>query len=330
MNKNTARLCVFAVALLWSSSGFFTKSHFFDTWPLEWRGALFGFWRALAAGAILLPGVRRVRFRPMLIPMVVCFAGMNLTFLTAMVQSTAANAIWLQSTAPFWVLLASCFIFREPVQKRDLIPFVAAFCGVGLILFFELSQSPRTSRTGVICGLLSGICYGGVLVTLRQLRDENNAWLVALNHAAAALTLLPVVLWLGYWPSLFQLAWLVAFGVIQMALPYLLLTASLKVIPSHEAALIGLIEPVLNPTWAYLVWGERPAWWTLAGASFILLGLFLRYVIWEALRGNIARSQPAGTAKIEPGGIAAATETNSDETPNCNGTPRSRDINENL
>jgi drug/metabolite transporter (DMT)-like permease len=282
MSKTTARLYVLAAVLLWSSSSFFTKSHFFDDWPIEWRGAMFGFWRAVAATCVLLPAVRRVRFRPMLIPMVLSFAGMNITFLSAMVQTTAANAIWLESTAPFWVLLASVLIFRERLRKREFVPFIAAFLGVGLILAFELTHAEGTSRMGVIWGILSGVCYGGVLVTIRQLREENHVWLVALNHAAAALVLAPLVLGLGYWPTLFQLLWLTAFGVIQMALPYLLLTIGLRTIASHEAALIGLVEPILNPIWALLIWGEHPAWWTLAGAGFILIGLGLRYLVWES------------------------------------------------
>jgi len=244
---------------------------------------MFGFWRAVAATCVLLPAVRGVRFRPMLIPMVISFAGMNITFLSAMVQTTAANAIWLESTAPFWVLLASVLIFRERLRKREFVPFIAAFLGVGLILGFELTHATQTSRMGVVWGVLSGVCYGGVLVTIRQLREENHAWLVALNHAAAALVLAPVVVGLGYWPTPFQLLWLAAFGVFQMALPYILLTIGLRTIPSHEAALIGLVEPILNPIWALLVWGEYPAWWTLAGATFILVGLGLRYAVLERL-----------------------------------------------
>jgi len=307
MSKTTARLCVLAAVVLWSSSGFFAKSHFFDNWPIEWRGAMFGFWRAVAATCVLLPAVRRVRFRPMLIPMVLSFAGMNITFLSAMVQTTAANAIWLESTAPFWVLLASVFIFRERLRKREFVPFIAAFLGVGLILGFELTHAAGTSRMGVIWGLLSGVCYGGVLVTIRQLREENHAWLVALNHAAAALVLAPVVLGLGYWPHLFQLFWLIAFGVFQMALPYVLLTIGLRTIPSHEAALIGLVEPILNPIWALLVWGEYPAWWTFAGAGFILVGLGLRYAVWEI---------PAGSEQI------ATTLCEDSDSPECNKKPQ--------
>lgn len=281
LTKTVGRLLVVGAVILWSSSSFFTKSHFFDDWPIEWRGALFGFWRALAATFVLSPFVRGVRFRPMLIPMVISFAGMNVTFLSAMVLSTAANAIWLESTAPFWVLISCLFLFREPLRKRDVLPFLAAFLGVGLILTLELRQAEKQSQLGVIMGLLSGVCYGGVIITLRQLREENAAWLVALNHAASAMVLAPLVVWLGYWPTTFQLAWLTAFGVIQMAIPYVLLSTGLKVIPSHEVALIGLLEPILNPIWAFLVWGERPAWWTITGGACILLGLLLRYVPWE-------------------------------------------------
>lgn len=283
MTKTMGRLHVLAAAVLWSSSGIFAKADFFADWPQEWRGLIFAFWRALFAACILLPGVRGVRFRPLLVPMVLCFAGMNVTFLTAMVLSTAANAIWLQNLAPFWVLLATLLIFHEPMERKDVLPLIWAILGVLLILGFELSSGVTGSRVGVFCGVLSGVFYAGVVVTLRQLRGENPVWLTAINQAAAAILLVPVVLRLGILPDAKQLLWLGAFGALQMALPYILLSRGLRVVSSQEAVAIALTEPILSPVWAFLVWGERPAWWTLCGAALILTGLFLRYVVWDAL-----------------------------------------------
>ncbi len=283
MTKTMGRLSVLAAAVLWSSSGIFAKADFFADWPQEWRGLIFAFWRAFFAALILLPGVRGVRFRPLLVPMVLCFAGMNVTFLTAMVRSTAANAIWLQNLAPFWVLLATLLIFREPMDRKDALPLVCAGLGVLLILGFELGGGTAGSRIGVLSGILSGVFYAGVVVTLRQLRGENAVWLTAVNLGAAAILLVPVVLRLGIVPDPKQLLWLAAFGGLQMAAPYILLSRGLRVVSSQEAVAIALTEPILSPVWAFLVWGERPAWWTLFGAGLILTGLFLRYVVWEFL-----------------------------------------------
>ena len=72
---------------------------------------------------------------------------------------------------------------------------------------------------------------------------------------------------------------LAAFGTIQMAIPYRFMVRGLRTISSQEAVAIGLLEPVLLPTWVLLVWDEVPAWWTVVGATLILTGLILRYMV---------------------------------------------------
>jgi drug/metabolite transporter (DMT)-like permease len=169
-------------------------------------------------------------------------------------------------------------LFREPIVRRDLIPLCFGVVGVSTILAFEVQGQ---ARFGVACGLAAGISYAAVVVFMRHMRSENSFWLVGLNHGVAALMLLPWVLRLGAWPTPLQFAALAAFGILQMALPYLLLIRGLRAISSQEAVAIGMAEPILIPFWAYLIRGEVPAPWTLFGAGMILLGLVLRYVVWE-------------------------------------------------
>lgn len=280
-SKLSGRLLVLAAALLWSTSGLFAKATIFDDWPVAQRGMLLAFWRAAFAAAVLAPTVRRPRFRGLLVPLVVCFAGMNIAYLTAMVQTTAANAIWLQSTAPWWVFGFSVLWIGEPIVRRDLVPLAFGVLGVGTILFFEVQGE---AVAGVVYGLASGVCYAGVVLLMRQLREENPGWIVALSHAATALVLLPWLLAAGIWPSPAQLAVLALFGAVQMALPYMLLFRGLRSVTGVEATAIGLAEPVLMPIWVLLAWGEQPAAWTLVGAALILAGLVLRYVVLELLR----------------------------------------------
>ena len=279
-SRLVGRLYVVGAAILWSSSGFFAKNPIFDVWDEDVRGTLLAFWRALFAAAILLPTVRRPRWRIGLVPLVSCFAVMSISYLTAMTKTTAANAIWLQSTAPWWVFLLSVVLFREPVARRDLIPLGFGVLGVGTILFYEAQGQ---AVFGVFCGLVAGISYAGVVVSLRRLPDENPSWLVALNHGVAALALLPWVLVLARPASAAQLALLAAFGVFQMAVPYLMLIRGLHAIGSQEVVALGMLEPILIPVWAFLVREEVPAPWTIAGAALILAGLLLRYIVWELL-----------------------------------------------
>jgi drug/metabolite transporter, DME family len=277
-SKLAGRLSVLAAAVLWSLSGLFAKWPIFDVWPESTRGMQMAFWRAFFAALVLVPAIRRPRWRWGLVPLTMAFTLMNVSYLTAMSLTTAANAIWLQSTCPWWVFLFSVVLFREPIVRRDLIPLAFGVLGVGTILFFEIRSE---AGLGVACGLAAGVSYAAVVVCMRHLRTENSSWLVALNHAVAALILLPWISRLGWWPTPLQFIALAAFGAVQMAIPYLLLIRGLRSISSQEAVAVGMVEPLLIPCWAWLIRGEVPAPWTIAGASLILLGLVLRYVIWE-------------------------------------------------
>ncbi len=273
-NPFVGRLCIAAATLMWSSSGFFAKNPIFDSWPAEQRGVLLAFWRALFAGMLILPAVRRPRWSIKLLPMAGCFVVMNATYLSAMSLTTAANAIWLQNTAPWWIFGISALVLLEPINRRDLFTLVPGALGVGLILLHEIGGE---SHAGVVLGLVAALSYAGVVMFFRNMRGEDTIWLVSVNHLVTAAVLAPYVLWLGLWPGGWQWPLLAGFGFFQMALPYTLFGRGLRSISSQEAAAIGLLEPILSPLWAFLVRGEKPAWWTTTGAVLILIGLVLRY-----------------------------------------------------
>jgi drug/metabolite transporter, DME family len=292
--KGLGRLCILSAALLWSTSGLFVKSTVFDDWPQEVRGTQLAFWRALFAGALLLPAVRKPRWDWRLVPMALVFTAMNVTFLRAMTLTTAANAIWLQSTAPLWVFLFGLTLYRDVRDPRDLVPLVFGMAGAATILSFELRANSLDSAAGagVVLGLCSGIFYAGVVVSMRALRGHPAAFLVAVNHLAAAALLAPYCAYLALPVSGQQLLVLAAFGFFQMGLPYLLFARGLREVSGQEGAAIALVEPMLVPLWVYLMpGGERPAWWTVAGGGLILVGLFLRY----------AQAERAGSAKTAAG-----------------------------
>lgn len=266
-----ARVFVLIAAVLWSTSGFFVKSPYLA----GWGGSQVAFWRALFACVALWPMVRRPKWSWQLLPMTLLFAGMNYTYLTAMVKGSAANAIWLQCTAPVWVLLVGVFVFGERAVWRDWFMVGCAMLGISVIIWFE---SRGVALDAVVWAVASSFFYAGVVLALRQLRGQDAVWLAALNHLVTAVVVAPFALKTGEFPSGMQWAFLAALGFFQMALPYVLFAISLKKIPGHEATAIGLIEPILNPVWVVLAWGNAPAWWTLLGGGFILVGLATRYL----------------------------------------------------
>ena len=268
-----ARWLVLLAAVLWSTSGFFAKAPWFRGWP----GPTLAFWRAAFACLVLWPLVRQPRWNWRLIPMTLLFAAMNYAYLTAMATGTAANAIWLQMTAPLWVLVAGVAFFHERAAPRDWWLMLFVISGVGLILVYE---SRGAELPAVAWGLASGMFYAGIVLSLRQLRDQSAAWLAALNHLVTVICLAPLAL--GETPRPAGIQWwlLAGFGILQMGVPYVLFARGLKSIPGHEATAIGMVEPLLVPIWVLLAWGEQPAWWTMAGGGLILLGLMIRFVEW--------------------------------------------------
>ncbi len=283
------RMWIAAAAVLWSTSGLFAKAPTFASWPLEERGVLLAFWRALFAGVLLIPLVRRPRWDVKLIPLCATFAAMNVMYLSAMTLTTAANAIWLQSTAPWWVFLVGVVLLREPFARIERVPLVIGGVGLATILWFEIQGQ---QGTGVICGLVSGMTYAGVVLSLRALRAHDAVWLVVVSHLATAIMMLPYVAHLNVWPSRAQFPVLAAFGLLQMAVPYVFFARGLRSITSQEATGIGLLEPLLLPVWVYAAWHEEPAPSTLVGGGLILSGLILRYAI-PLVRRNESRRRTA-------------------------------------
>jgi len=134
----------------------------------------------------------------------------------------------------------------------------------------------------VVLGLLSGLFYAGVILSLRVLRQQDAAWLIVLNHLVTVAALLPIVLYFNIWPSGMQWLYLVGFGALQMGFPYLLFAHGLRRIAGHEAAGLVLLEPLLVPVWVWLAWHttstyQAPGWWTFLGGGLILAGLLVRY-----------------------------------------------------
>ncbi|ADB14778.1 protein of unknown function DUF6 transmembrane [Pirellula staleyi DSM 6068] len=276
-----ARMMAFVAAVLWSTSGFFAKTAYLADWAPE----RLCFWRAVFATLILLPLVRAPKFSWLLLPLGISFSLMTTTFLTAMKWGTAANAIWLQCTGPVWMLLVGVLFLGERLRRADVLQMCFAGAGIAVILWFEAQGE---SLAAVAIALSSGVCYAVVVLILRQLRDFDGTWLIAVCHLTNAIVLAPFALWNQPLPEGMQWPLLIAFGMLQLGLSYVLFARSLRSIPGHEAALIALVEPILVPVWGYLTDGNAPAWWTIVGAALILVGLAT----------TVLRSKPIPPTKV--------------------------------
>jgi len=280
-NLSFGRRCVLGAAVLWSLSGVMTKS-------LELGPLPIAFYRSLFAGLALCPFVPRTRlvFRPGLIPLGLVFGAMIGLYIAAVKATTAANAIYLQYTAPFWMIPMSALLLRERPDQRSVLGIALAMVGIVVIVLYGY-DGRSNEGVGIALGLASGLAYAGVAVGMRALRAADPIWLSAIGNLGGALVL-------GGWmwattgpipvPTAAHTALLIAFGVFQMAIPYALFARGLREIGATEAGLIGLIEPLINPIWVMLVNHELPTRPTLLGGLFLLAGLACRF--WPAGRAR--------------------------------------------
>lgn len=302
-----ARLSLVLAAVLWSLSGLLTRllqnPTVLEVHEPKLEPMHLAFYRSLFAGLFFIPflSLAGVRFRWLMLGMVGTFAAMNAMFLSAMAIGTAANAILLQNSAPIWVYLVSVNLMKEKADHRSLQAILIGMVGILLILVSGLHGDFQAQLPVMALGLGSGLTYAGIILFLRVLRKEASQWLVLLNHLGAAACLcLAMFLILGpagwwkwiTWPSTNQILFLAFFGVVQMGIPYWLFTRSLKSVSPQEAGIITLLEPVLNPLWAYLIDPEKekmpPA--TMIGGGILLFALVWRYLPQKTV------SEPANSA----------------------------------
>ncbi|HTU91379.1 MAG TPA: DMT family transporter [Gemmataceae bacterium] len=276
-----ARLCVVFAALLWSSSGAITKILCEDTGQGLNEPAIdplsIAFWRVVFAAVLFLPAVRRreLAFRPALWLTGLAFALMNALFVLATALGSSANAILLQYTAPMWVYAICVGVLGEPAERRGTATLLLGMAGIGVLFVGEWTGSRMLA---VVLALGSGLAYAAVMIGLRVQRDVSPRWLTAFNFLFGSVVLLPIV-WRHALPSWPQLAMLFVFGAVRLALSYWLLAVGLRRLSAPEVGTLSLIDPMLNPLWAYLVSPatETPTVWTLAGGACIVGALVWRY-----------------------------------------------------
>lgn len=275
-----ARLQVLGAALLFSTGGAAIKAAHFTSWQVA------GLRSGVAAIAILLlvPEARRLSLSPggggtsrqfgRAALVAVAYAATLILFVLANKLTTAANTIYLQSTAPVYILLLGPLLLREPIKARDL-GFLAVVAA-GMLLFFLGRQhvyatAPDPVR-GNLLALASGFTYAALLLGLRWMGKTQGspAAAVGLGNLFAFLAALPLILPLGSHPAG---DWIVIFylGVFQIALAYLLLARAIHHVPAFETSLLLFLEPALNPLWAWLVHGEVPGPLAIAGGSLIMV-----------------------------------------------------------
>jgi drug/metabolite transporter (DMT)-like permease len=266
---------VLAAAALFSTAGAAIKACALTAWQVA--GLRAGF--ASIAVLLLMPETRR-RFSPRSAALGVAYAATVILFVRANKLTTAANAIFIQSSSPIYILLLGPWLLKEKVARRDFVFLLAIAAGVAL--FFVGLDAPATTAPDPLAGNLSAVASGFTSgVTMIGLR-----WLARQEHVGAASAVLignlmafavAIPLALPFSSLRVQdLAVVGYLGIFQIGLAYALLTRAMARVSALETSLLLFVEPVLSPLWAFLVHGERPGALPLLGCAVILAATVLR------------------------------------------------------
>jgi len=262
-------------AVLWSSGGFLIKM---VNWhPLAICGA-----RSIIAAAVIRLAFRRepLNLNKAQALGAISYVAMVMCFVSATKLTTAANAILLQYTAPAYVAIFGAWFLKEKATVSDWLTIGLVFGG--MVLFFQDQMAPG-DMAGNLLALGSGLSLAFMAMALRKQKDGSPFGSILFGNILAFLLGIPFMLDGGPDPA--GWAAIVLLGCVQLGLSYALYSVAIKHVTALEATIITIIEPVLNPLWVFLLLGEAPGPWSLAGGFIILAAIVCKYAL-PALRAK--------------------------------------------
>jgi drug/metabolite transporter (DMT)-like permease len=278
MSATRARFQALGAAVLFSTGGAAVKTAAFSAAQVA------SFRAAIAAIALLLWLRGRITWSKEAWAVGVVYACMTVLYVTATKLTTSANAIFLQSTGPLYLLLLGPYVLHEKIRRSDLAYLGALASGLA-ICFAGRPAATVTApdpATGNILGLLCGLAWALTLLALRRVeRDAATPGVAVASVIAgciiASLVTLPFAMPV---PAVPTAAWLVLvyLGVFQIGLAYVWVTDAVRHLPAFEMSLLLLLEPVLNPIWTWLIWKEYPGALVLAGGVVIVVATGIKSV----------------------------------------------------
>lgn len=263
--RRKAIIYLVITALLWSTSGVFVKA-------LSWGPVSILAGRGLFTSIVFLLYMRRLpkQWSKWMLLAAGGSVATQFLFVTSTKLTTAANSIFLQYTAPIYVVLLGYWLLREKPSRSDWLAMGIIF--LGMFLFFGDQLSPD-GFYGNILAVLSGMTSAVMMVSFRAQKDA---------HPEDSILVASLIMAVLGFPSILQEAWtltdwaIIAYlGIFQIGLAFILFTQSIKHIPALEANLIGTLEPIFNPVWVYLFLGEVMGKSALLGGAVVLAGVIV-------------------------------------------------------
>lgn len=265
--KNMALVQVVLSSLLFSTGGLLIKS-------VPWPSLAISGGRGIIATIMMLIFIKkkgwRFRFEKKAF-LQAFFMAITLTlFVASNKLTTAANAIVIQYMSPVWILIISALFLHQKVKKADIIVVVAAFFGMALFFFEQLSGE---GMLGNCLALLSGISLSIMYIVVGEAEEEVRFSGMMMGHALTFLVALPTIVTTDLEFSPVAIGCILALGIFQIWLPYVLIGLAMTYCNALTCNLVGILEPLLNPFWVFLATGEAPGFLALVGGVIIVASI---------------------------------------------------------
>ena len=267
--ENKAIIEMLICATLWSTGGIFIKL-------LPWNGFAVAGLRSLIAGATMGVYMLLKKYRFMLSRRTflsgVFTACVYTCFVLANKLTTAANAIVLQFTSPVFIVIFSALFFHKKIRRADLAAVLFTLLGVALFFFDQL-------KPGYILGncvaIVAGMFMAGMFVTVGEMQGEERFSAIFIGQMLTFLVGLPFVIATKPELTAQTLGCILALGVFQLGISYILYVKSSRYCPPLACCLLGAVEPLLNPVWVLIFDGEKPGIFALIGGVIVVVSITL-------------------------------------------------------
>lgn len=273
-DKNIGRLYILIAAFIWSTGGFLIKN-------IDANPAFIALGRSAIAGIALLPFIRfkKIKNIKRLIMLSLSYTTCLTTFVISTKLTAAANAITIQYCAPLFLFLG-LWVVKKRLDKQKIIPMILILFGIIAFLSEPISGS---NMTGNLLAIVSGLSFALLIYFMGFDYGLSGIGLTALLN----LLIVPVVALIVPWGTapyptdLTSILCLTILGVVQIGVAYVFFYAGRQIVSSIDASILSLIEPLLNPIWVFLLIGEQPTYYAIAGMVLILsaqvLNIYLEY-----------------------------------------------------
>jgi len=259
-------------AFLWSTSGLFIK--ILSTGPFQ-----IAMYRSLIASItvffLVLIKNKKVKIDTDAVSVLswISYAGILIFFVVANRLTKAANVIFLQFTAPIYLLFLEPVFLKSKFRVRNLITILISFAGMSLFFFGKLEPG---DLKGNIIAILAGICFAFFSLFVKwkkQLhKSENTISSIIAGNFLVFLICFPIV-FNELVLTATDLIILIYMGAIQIGLSYTIFNAGLKYVSATESMIIATLEAVFNPIWVFFGVGEVPGVYAIIGSVVIVAAI---------------------------------------------------------